>query len=388
MTFYGASPLKAIGPAHGCRQSKSITREGPPHFAHQDGLSVAMQAETTTIQSLANGAASSPLLPPTPIPGLVWAFHIHPDGSPEVLVVDNPIALAHEGLLWLHFNLADARALQWLGAASLHIAPQARGLLLSKDNYQQMHTAEDSVYGVISDLVRDVAETTEEIGYLRFVMTERILLSGRHRALAATDATRRALEGGHRIESVAALLETIVENVADAMDRLSDRIAQSLDEIEEQVLSDGVTDLRQKLGRLRRSCVGLHRQLSGLRLVFHRLEQKGHAGLKPALQLRAGKLAQRLDDLDHAAVEMRERSRLLQEELHLKIEEQGNQSLRALSVLTAILMPATLVTGIFGMNTKGLPFSELDTASLWAFLLMALSSCAAYFLMKRIGVIK
>jgi zinc transporter len=291
-------------------------------------------------------------------------------------------------LLWLHLNLADARALQWLTKTDLDVPASARALLLSKDNYQHLHATGDCVHGVISDLMRDIAETTEETGYLRFVMTERLLLSGRHHALAAVDATRRALEGGLRIESAAALLETIVEQVADTMDRVSDRIAQSLDEIEEQVLSDGVVDLRQKLGRLRRSCVRLHRQLSGLRLVFHRLEQNGPAGLKPALQLRAGKLAQRLDDLDHAVIEMRERSRLLQEELHLKIEEQGNQSLRVLSVLTAILMPPTLVTGIFGMNTKGLPFTEMDTAFLWASLLMALSSCAAYFIMKRIGVIK
>jgi zinc transporter len=84
-------------------------------------------------------------------------------------------------------------------------------------------------------------------------MTEQILVSGRHHALCAVDATRRALEGGRRIESVAALLETIIENVADAMDRPSDRLAQSLDEIEEQVLSGEATDLRQRLGRSRRS---------------------------------------------------------------------------------------------------------------------------------------
>ena len=106
--------------------------------------------------------------------------------------------------------------------------------------------------------------------------------------------------------------------------------------------------------------------MSGLRIVFHRLEQKHLDDLKPALQLRAGKLAQRLDGLDHTIVEMRERSRLLQEELHLKIEEQGNDNIRVLSVLTALLMPPTLVTGIFGMNTKGLPFTDLETAFLWA----------------------
>jgi len=347
-----------------------------------------MQGETSAVHALAAddqvGSSNSAVA----IPGLVWAFRIHSDGSPEALDAEKPIPFIHDGLLWLHFNLADARALQWLASADLGAPVQARSLLLSKDNFQQLHASEGSVYGVISDLMRDIAETTEETGYLRFVMTERMLVSGRHHALCAVDATRRALEGGHRIESVAALLETIVENVADTMDRISDRIARSLDEIEEQVLSDDAKDLRQTLGRIRRSCVRLHRQLSGLRTVFHRLEQRNPQDLKPALQLRAGKLAQRLDSLDHTVIEMRERSRLLQEELHLKIEEQGNNSLRVLSVLTAILMPPTLVTGVFGMNTKGLPFTDLDTAFLWASLLMVLSSFAAYLIMKRIGIIR
>jgi zinc transporter len=347
-----------------------------------------MQIETSVAHVLPADDAARSSGATAPIPGLVWAFRIHSDGTPEALAVDGPISFTHDGLLWLHFNLADARALQWLTSAKLEVPAQAWQLLLSKDNYQQLHTSDDSIYGVISDLMRDIAEATEETGYLRFVMTERLLVSGRHHALCAVDATRRALEGGRRIESAAALLETIVENVADTMDRISDRIAQSLDEIEEQILSDNTTDLRQKLGRLRRTCVRLHRQLSGLRIVFHRLEQKNPQDMRPALQLRAGKLAQRLDGLDHAIVEMRERSRLLQEELHLKIEEQGNNSLRVLSVLTAILMPPTLVTGIFGMNTKGLPFTDLDTAFLWASLLMVLSSFAAYLIMKRIGIIK
>jgi zinc transporter len=319
---------------------------------------------------------------------LVWAFRIHPDDKPEPLPIDGPIDTLHGDLLWLHFNLTDARALQWLAQAELHAPEQARALLLSKDTYQQLHTSDDSIYGVISDLLRDIDEATEETGYLRFLMTERILVSGRHHALCAVDATRRSLEGGYRIDSMAALLETIVENVADTMDGVADRIAVALDEIEEQVLSGNSKDMLQRLGRLRRTCVRLHRQLSGLRIVFHRLEQKGVDALKPALQLRAGKLAQRLDGLDHRVVEMRERSRLLQEELHLQIEEQGNDSLRVLSVLTALLLPPTLVTGIFGMNTKGLPLTDVESGFLWAALLIVVSSISAYLVMKRIGLIR
>ena len=121
--------------------------------------------------------------------------------------------------------------------------------------------------------------------------------------------------------------------------------------------------------------------------MFHRLEQNVN-DLKPALQLRAGKLAQRLDSLDHRVVEMRERSRLLQEELHLKIEEQGNDHLRVLSVLTALLLPPTLITGIFGMNTKGLPLTDVETGFLWAAVLIVVSSVAAFLIMKRVGVIR
>jgi zinc transporter len=338
-----------------------------------------MRADTSVADAFANSDhARSPLLS-TPVPGLVWAFRIHSDGAPEALPIDQPIPFSHDGLLWLHFNLADARALQWLTPANLVVPAQARALLLAKDNYQQLHSVDDCVY---------VADATEDTGYLRFVMTEQILVSGRHHALCAVDATRRALEAGHRIESAAALLETIVEHVADTMDGIADRVAQALDEVEEKVLSDSATDQRQNLGRLRRTCARLHRQLSGLRIVFHRFEHRHLDDLKPALRLRAGKLAQRLDGLDHTIVEMRERSRLLQEELHLKIEEQGNDNIRVLSVLTALLMPPTLVTGIFGMNTKGLPFTDLETAFLWASLLMVLSSLAAYFIMKRIGIIR
>jgi zinc transporter len=324
-----------------------------------------------------------------PIPGLVWAFRIRPDGSSEPLPVDLPLPPHHDDLLWLHFNLADSRALQWL--ASAEIRPPARALLLSKDTYQQLHTAEDNVYGVISDLMRDIDDATEDTGYLRFVMTEEMLISGRHQPLCAVDATRRALEGGLRVDSIAALFEIIVENIADTMERIMDRIAQVLDEVEEKVLSDDTDDIddqRQDLGRLRRTCVRLHRQLSGLRIVFHRLDHRGTGDIKPALQVRAGKLAQRLDGLDQSVVEMRERSRLLQEELHLKIEQQGNNSLRVLSVLTALLLPPTLVSGFFGMNTKGLPFVDDGAGTWWAAGAMVLASLAAYLLMKRIGLIR
>src|SRR5882757_966144 len=327
--------------------------------------------------------ASAPLSgPPAAIPGLVWAFRLHSDGRAEALPIDAPIESIHDGRLWLHFNLTDARARSWLAATD--IPPLARDLLISKDNYQQLHTGDHCVYGVFSDLVRAIDTPTEETGFLRFAMTERLLVSGRHQALCAVDATRRVLEGGHRVETVAALLEKIIDEVADTMDRVADKIGAEIDGIEERILAGEIkSEMRSTLGRLRRTSVRLHRQLAGLRTLFHRLEQKNTDNLNPALRLQAGKLAQRLDGLDHDIVELRERSRLLEEEIHFKMEEESNRHLHTLSIVTTLLLPPTLVTGIFGMNTKGLPLTDDETGFLWAAALMIGAAGLAYLIMRR-----
>jgi zinc transporter len=321
------------------------------------------------------------------IPGLVWAFRLHSDGSAESLPIDAPIEFSHDGRLWLHFNLADGRMRQWI--AGLQIPALARDLLLSHDNFQQLHVIDNCVYGVFSDLVREIDSPTEETGFLRFAMTEGLLISGRHQALCAVDATRRVLEGGHRVATVAALLEKIIDEVADTMDRVADKIGTEIDEIEERVLAgETKSEMRSGLGRLRRTCLRLHRQLAGLRVLFHRLEQKNPENLSPALRLHAAKLAQRLDGLDHDIVELRERSRLLEEELRFKLEEESNRHLHALSVVTMLLLPPTLVTGIFGMNTKGLPLTDVDGGFLWAAVLMFGASGLAYLVMRRLGIVK
>ncbi|BAR61227.1 hypothetical protein NK6_8077 [Bradyrhizobium diazoefficiens] len=177
----------------------------------------ATMAEPAKLVSAISGAEPA-------IPGLVWAFRLHSDGSAEALPIDRPIEFSHDGRLWLHFNLTDARARPWIAASTL--PPLARELLLSNDTFQQLHVIDHCVYGVFSDLVRDIDSATEETAFLRFAMTEHLLVSGRHQALCSADATRRVLEGGYRVDNVAHLLEKIVDEVADTLDRMADKLGQ------------------------------------------------------------------------------------------------------------------------------------------------------------------
>jgi len=46
------------------------------------------------------------------------------------------------------------------------------------------------------------------------------------------------------------------------------------------------------------------------------------------------------------------------------------------------------VTGIFGMNTKGLPLTDTETGFLWAAALMIGVSGLAYLIMRRLGIVR
>jgi zinc transporter len=321
------------------------------------------------------------------VPGLIWAFRIHDDGSAQSLAVDAPISGRHDGWLWLHFNLADARVSEWLKGADLP-AP-ALAMLLSRDRHQQLHVAASSVYGIIADFVKQVEGSGDGVGHLRFAMTERLLVSGRHHALTCVEAARTAIEqGARRLPSVAALLELIVEHVGDGIDELLDDRSAELDRIGGSLAQGEYVSERPKLTQVRRASARLHRQLAGLRTLFHRLERDGTEDLPPPLRFAAGKLAQRLDALDHDVVELRHRAHLLQEEIAAAVAEATNRNLHALAILTALFLPPTLITGIFGMNTKGLPFSEMETAFLWTSALMAASAMAVYLVMRRLGIFR
>src|SRR5262249_31793926 len=161
---------------------------------------------------------------------------------------------------------------------------------------------------------------------LRFIMTERLLISGRHRAVNSAESARQAIERGEcHLTHVAALLELIVQHAADGIDRLTDELADELDESEDRLSQNVTSQERQQIGRVRRTSVKVHRQLAGLRALFHRLERTSTEGFHPYLRIAPGGLAQHLDSLDHDMIEIRDRAQALQEEVTFAVAEETNR---------------------------------------------------------------
>ncbi|HZP07898.1 transporter [Methyloceanibacter sp.] len=318
------------------------------------------------------------------LPGLVFAFRFTSDGAEE-LPVEKPIDETPDGWLWLHFNLADARACRLI-KGGLWLPAVARDLLVSPDEHQQINVSGACLYGVFADLVCDLDGLTEEIGFLHFALSDKLLVTGRRRSLSAVNATRKIVHGGASFSSPAALLQALIEQVVDSIDRYADDAAAKLDRIEEKIVADDVYEGRRVLGRIRRATVRLHRQLVIFRALLHRFELD-LAG-KLTLDLAPARLGQRIEWLDAEIVSLRDRAHLLQEEVTMKTAEQTNRNLHVLAVVTTLFMPASLIAGIFGMNVGGLPFVQDSNGFWWAMAIVAVASAIVLWLLKRSGILK
>jgi zinc transporter len=189
------------------------------------------RTESEALMQEAIVAGASADAPTENLGGLISAFRFTDSGAEE-LDVDKPITEQRGSWLWLHFNLADARACRLL-KSDLTFPPVARDLLVATDEHQQLNASDHCLYGVLPDLVCAIDGVTEEIGFLHFAMTENMIITGRRRALSAIQVTRNALRNGANVATPAALLEAIMGYMVDSIDRFSDDFAAKLDRIED-----------------------------------------------------------------------------------------------------------------------------------------------------------
>jgi zinc transporter len=319
------------------------------------------------------------------VPGLVWGVRC---SGEDVSPVDEPVDPPGPGeWLWLHFNLADVRAQKWLADCTL-VGRSGLEELLSKDDAQQLVPLADCVTGVFFDLVHDFDRATEDFGLVRFVLADRVLITGRRRALSSVEAVRRHFEAGHRYASPVDLVIAIVEQIATTIDVMVEELATEIDSIEDTILKEGDRDDRVRLGHARLTSVRVHRRLNGLRGLFRRVAGGQADGLMAELRVAAGPMTQRLDDIDHEVIEIRDRARLLQEELGARVAEQTNRHLRLLAILTAVFLPPTLIAGLFGMNLAGAPFTASSLGFWLAGGATAASSAATLLGLKWAGVFR
>lgn len=89
--------------------------------------------------------------------------------------------------------------------------------------------------------------------------------------------------------------------------------------------------------------------------------------------------------VEEVHVTVNDRARLLQEEVAAELADESNRSLKALAVMSALLLPGSLIVGIFGMNTAGLPLTQTSGGFELALMVAAAATGLFYWLLLRAG---
>ena len=256
---------------------------------------------------------------------------------------------------WSHFDLLYAQARQEI-EANPALPPFARHLLTGIDESTRIVTDGTVVAGVLPAYARTGDAEEFEVTQWHFAMTPHCLVTARRRATRTLVNLWEQVQHGLRPAGPAAFIELcIAEFAREARLRLA-ALAGELDPLEDMLIenrdSGALADLGGRPGAARREATRLKRALTPLARALDEgaedLPEWAASLSEPGAGHRA--LHSALDDI----AALHDRARSLQDELTTRLAEETNRRLYIVSLVTTLFMPATFVTGFFGMNTGGL----------------------------------
>jgi len=163
----------------------------------------------------------------------------------------------------------------------------------------------------------------------------------------------------------------IADGIVDANFNLMDRISDAIDDVEDAVVKQETTDAMPLLFALKRSLALVRRMLSPQRDVFATLAKGMTSMVDDHITVYFRNLYDHMVRISEAIETNRDLlSNVLDAHLSI-VSNRTNEIMKSLTLLSAIFLPLTFVTGFFGQNFQHLPFHS--DALMWA----AIAGCAA-----------
>ena len=302
------------------------------------------------------------------------------DLDPKAVDAWNP----GDGVLWVHLDVNEPSASDWLEQQT-DLPQFVIDALLAGESRPWTTVEDESLLANLRGVNTNPGSDPEDMVSVRvWIDANRILSSRRRRLLSVLDIVDLLRQGqGPRnpSECFAMLVERLSERIGEFVDNIELRI----DDFEQNLDVTDLATLRRSLSETRREIASVRRFLSPQRDALDRMNRRRPAILSDddAIDLlqEADRITRFLEDLDLA----RERVVVLQEELLAQLAQQQNSRMYVLSIVAAVFLPLTFVTGMLGMNVGGLPGLESPLGFYYSVVIMVAAAVALllYFRWKK-----
>lgn len=264
-------------------------------------------------------------------------------------------------LIWAHLTATTEHAQAWLRDEA-RLESYVVDALTATETRPRCDALQAGALVNLRGRSEDAPDTGDVLASVRVWATEGRVFSVARRHLVAMDqveAMVRAGEVGDPGDLIAAFATAITADLDPVVADLGD----ALDDAEEQISADNIFALRREVTRVRVAALGYRRFIHPQRAALEKLAALPGDWLQEDDRLHLAAAADRAARMAEELESIRERSAVMHETLtDLRAEQIDARSL-VLSAAALIFLPLTFITGLYGMNVKGLPGAE----SPWAF---------------------
>ena len=289
-----------------------------------------------------------------------------------------------QGILWVHIDVNDDASRLWLTGVS-GLEPAIVDVLLADETRPRSFSTRQGLLVVLRGVNTNPGNDPEDMVSIRlWIENDRIISTRRRRLLSVVDI-RDSLEQGNGPKSSGGFLAALTGKLADRIGDFVDNIEDRLSDAEDNMATEDHTEFRQTISTLRRQIASVRRFLAPQRDALDRLYRQPGDWLSDAeiqeLREEADRITRYLEDLELA----RERTMVLREEFLGQLAQEQNSRMYVLSVVAAIFLPLTFVTGLLGMNVGGLPGLENPKGFLGSIVIMIVAAAGllAFFRSKK-----
>jgi len=161
----------------------------------------------------------------------------------------------------------------------------------------------------------------------------------------------------HMSRGAGQLLYGILDRTVDYVMRILSQVGLRIDQVEGQVFTQDMRDIVEEISVIRRDVIALRRIIKPQISVVSNLERKDRPFIREGMEVYFGDIA---DGFSRAWDELEDHREVI-ESLSATSDSitsyRINETMRTLTVISLLLLPLTLLAGIYGMNVH-LPFEK------------------------------
>lgn len=180
------------------------------------------------------------------------------------------------------------------------------------------------------------------------------------------------------------LLYRILDRLVDYCFPILNKIIANVEAVEDRVFSENIRETVEEISVMRRDIIAYRRIIKPQIPIIDSLEQKDYPFLKEDLEVYFGNIADHIDQIWDVLEDYKEVVEGLNDTNNTLTSHRINDVMRVLTIISTIMLPLSVVSGIYGMNiTLPLQNHPLSFLVIVAVMLLIGGGMLTFFRLRR-----